>query len=200
MPPRRFRMTTPAERARLVAVYLETGKVSTVKTVYKQEFHRRPVSASTILKWVKRFGEYGCLQTKKRARRVGRVTPKDEFAYSVAGAFEANPSLSLNEAGKLFGVDRYVIRRALLRIGVYPCEGVVGNGKCKAKKAALLASVGTLKAPKKKKNAANEVAIQRKNNSDEKDLSPCTCVMCYDKKDDQQPVAVTTSEGATGQA
>lgn len=83
---------------------------------------------------------------------------------------------------------------------MYPCEGVVGNGKCKAKKAALLASVETLKAPKKKKSAANEVVIRSKINSDEKDLSPCTCVMCYGKKDDQQPVAVTTSEVATDQA
>ncbi|KAL1469321.1 hypothetical protein MTO96_005019 [Rhipicephalus appendiculatus] len=152
------------------------------------------------MNWAKQFQELGHLNAKKRARRVGLPTPHQELAYSVAGAFEANPSLSLSKASKLFGVNRSFIRRALKRAGMYPCKSVVENEACKAKKAASVASVG---AAKEDADDDDEVLVESETDevsSDENDSSPCACVMCYGKKDGQQLLAITKSAEATCQA
>lgn len=192
---------TLAERSRLVAVYLETRSIKTVKAVSRQEFHKRCVSRATIKRWAKQYQELGHLNAKKRARRVsGLPTPHQELAYSVAGAFEANPSLSLNKASKLFGVNRSFIRRALRRAGMYPCKSVVENENCKAKKAASVASDGAAKEDAEDEDKVLEESETDEVSSDANDSSPCACVMCYVKKGDQQPLAITKSEDAKCQA
>lgn len=192
---------TLAERSRLVAVYLETRSIKTVKAVSRQEFHKRCVSRATIKRWAKQYQELGHLNAKKRARRIsGLPTPHQELAYSVAGAFEANPSLSLNKASKLFGVNRSFIRRALRRAGMYPCKSVVENENCKAKKAASVASDGAAKEDAEDEDKVLEESETDEVSSDANESSPCACVMCYVKKGDQQSLAITKSEDAKCQA
>lgn len=192
---------TLAERSRLVAVYLETRSIKTVKAVSRQEFHKRCVSRATIKRWAKQYQELGHLNAKKRARRVSGIpTPHQELAYSVAGAFEANPSLSLNKASKLFGVNRSFIRRALRRAGMYPCKSVVENENCKAKKAASVASDGAAKEDAEDEDKVLEESETDEVSSDANESSPCACVMCYVKKGDQQSLAITKSEDAKCQA
>lgn len=158
---------TLAERSRLVAVYLETRSIRTVNAVSRQEFHKKCASRATIKRWAKQVRELGHLNAKKRARRVnGLPTPQQELAHSVAGAFEANPSLSLSKASKLFGVNRSFIRRALRRAGMYPCESVVENENYKAKKAASVASDGAAKIPTKK-DSEDEDEVLEENETDE---------------------------------
>lgn len=168
------RKYTLQQRTRVVAIYMEKinhpRRYSAVAAQYRKEFRGRVPTRRAVAYWVQKFLEHGSVQRKKYASRVVGSTlhPKGEFAYAVAGAFEANPNLSLTKAGELFGVHRLTIRRALRRLGMYPCTSAAQQELWKAKKKAFFAT-----------HPRNVTKQEETNGQDEPSM--CTCVMCYGK-------------------
>lgn len=108
-----MRQLTQKQRADVVVWYLKRRSFKDARRRYRRVHRSRPPSKRTIWKWVQRFGAVGSVANKKH---VFASTPeKEQLAYGIMGAFEADPHLSTKRAASLFGVSDYTVRRILRR-------------------------------------------------------------------------------------
>lgn len=117
-----MRQLTQKQRADVVVWYLKRRSFKDARRRYRRVHRSRPPSKRTIWKWVQRFGAVGSVANKKH---VFASTPeKEQLAYGIMGAFEADPHLSTKRAASLFGVSDYTLRRILCRHNRHACESV----------------------------------------------------------------------------